>query len=163
MEAEGRLFGGRRPTPGGLGAKPPAKWGPLGPYWGPCLNNIDLTLQHGLKHLGFKLSTKKQLTQLHTSLDNIIQTGVPSRAPKGPILLGASPPDPPASAFGLHKVGLRPPWVPVRAGLGPNIIIYYIWAQPALTGTHGGRRPTLWRPKADAGGSGGEAPRKKTI
>ena len=34
------------------------------------------------------------------------------------------------------------------------------WAQPALTGTHGGRRPTFWRPKADAGGSGGEAPSK---
>ena len=57
---------------------------------------------------------------LGTSLDNIFQTGVPSRAPKGPILLGASPPDPPASAFGLQKVGLRPPWVPVRAGWAQN-------------------------------------------
>ena len=66
----------------------------------------------------------------------------PNRAPKGPILLGASPPDPPASAFGLHKVGLRPPWVPVRAGLGPNIIIYYIWAQSGPDGDP-------WRPKAD--------------
>ena len=33
-------------------------------------------------------------------------------------------------------------------------------ANPAVTGTHGGRRPTLCRPKADAGGSGGEAPSK---
>ena len=40
---------------------------------------------------------------------------------------------------------------------------WLFWAHPALTGTHGGRRPTFWRPKADAGGSGSEAPRKKTV
>ena len=37
MEAKGRLYGGRRPTLGGLGAKPPAKWGPIGD---PCMDNI---------------------------------------------------------------------------------------------------------------------------
>ena len=46
---------------------------------------------------------------------------------------------------------------------GENIINNDLWAQSGPKGTHGGRRPTLWRPKADAGVSGGEAPRKKTI
>ena len=47
---------------------------------------------------------------------------------------------------------------PRQGRLGPNIIIYYIWVQPALIGSHLGRRPTLCRPKADQWGSGGEAP-----
>ena len=77
-----------------------------------------------------------RIETLTTSLDKIFQTGVPSRAPKGPILLGASPPDPPASAFGLQLVGLRPPWVPVSAGLGPNIITVFTHSPFRLPGTY---------------------------
>ena len=87
-----------------------------------------------------------------TSLVNIIQTGVPNRAPKGPILLGASPPDPPASAFGLQKVGLRPPWVPVRAGWAQKVGLRPPWvpirAGWAQNGTPYGF-PKNWKSKMD--------------
>ena len=56
----------------------------------------------------------------------------------------------------LLRASIRSAWM---TGVIKNRVTR--WAQPALKGTHGGRRPTLWRPKADAGGSGGEAPRKK--
>ena len=87
-----------------------------------------------------------------TRLVNIFQTGVPSRAPKGPILLGASPPDPPASAFGLQKVGLRPPWVPVRAGWAQKVGLRPPWvpirAGWAQNGTPYGF-PKNWKSKMD--------------
>ena len=89
---------------------------------------------------------------LQGSLDNIFHTGVPSRAPKGPILLGASPPDPPASAFGLQKVGLRPPWVPVRAGWAQKVGLRPPWvpirAGWAQNGTPYGF-PKNWKSKMD--------------
>ena len=76
----------------------------------------------------------------------------PNRAPKGPILLGASPPDPPASAFGLQKVGLRPPWVPVRAGWAQKVGLRPPWvpirAGWAQNGTPYGF-PKNWKSKMD--------------
>ena len=74
------------------------------------------------------------------------------RAPTGPILLGASPPDPPAFAFGLHKVGLRPPWVPVRAGWAQKVGLRPPWvpirAGWAQNGTPYGF-PKNWKSKMD--------------
>ena len=121
MEAEGRLFGGRRPTPGGLGAKPPGK------------------KQFFLDFFGF----------LYGFLG-------PGGFGNGPGLDSAP--------FGQSFSPNGPFWI--RLGYIFDFQFFGnpygvpFWAQPALMGTHGGRRPTFWRPKADAGGSGGEAPSK---